>query len=59
MRTGARSFATYSAFVIPSVILAAMVIGSPNVLWGLAGLFFVLKFCNQLDATTIRNEQSK
>jgi hypothetical protein len=57
MRPGAKSFVSFSAFVIPSCFVAAAVSGSSGPVLALVGLFFVLQFCNRLDADTIRREK--
>jgi|GEM_PF-6839142 len=54
MRKGAESFTGLSAIAVPAVILFVAVSSNG---WGLltfGGLFFVLQYCNRLDARSIR-----
>ena len=54
MRKGAESFAGLSAFAVPAVVLFVLVSGNTWGFGALVGLFFVLQFCNRLDARSIR-----
>jgi len=54
MRRGAKSFAGFSAFAVPAILLFVFVTGNGAGLLALVGLFFVLSYCNRLDRRSIR-----
>ena len=60
MQDGAKSFVQFAAFIVPGSLIAAAFTGSlaPIVAIGI-GLFFVLQFCNALDANSNKDVKKK
>jgi len=57
MRTGANSFVQFSAFAVPAILGTAWLLESVAMLFGLVGVFLVLRFCNAIDTEVIRGKR--